>query len=73
MNRVAAFIQALGMSLVMVGSCYATNANPEQANAIAEIKKLGGKVTVDERSPDKPAISRKFQQHQNHGRWAGTP
>ncbi len=28
----------------------------EQAKAIAEIEKLGGKVTVDKKSPDKPAI-----------------
>jgi len=28
----------------------------EQAKVIAEIEKLGGKVTVDEKSPDKPAV-----------------
>ena len=32
-------------------------ANAEQAKAIAEIEKLGGNVTVDEKSPGKPVIS----------------
>ena len=30
--------------------------NTDQAKAIAEIEKLGGKVTVDEKSPGKPVI-----------------
>jgi len=31
--------------------------NPEQASAIAEIRKLGGQVTVDENEPRQPVIS----------------
>jgi hypothetical protein len=30
--------------------------NEDQAKAVAKIQKLGGKVTVDEKSPDKPVI-----------------
>ena len=48
MNRLVAFIQALGLSLAVVASGWAAEANPEQAKAVAEIKELGGKVTVDE-------------------------
>ena len=34
-----------------------------QAKAIAEIEKLGGKVTVDEKSPGKPVIVSRFGEH----------
>ncbi len=33
-----------------------TEINPEQAKVIAEIKKLGGKVIIDKKSPGKPVI-----------------
>ena len=34
----------------------AAEVNPEQAKAIGEIEKLGGRVIIDEKSPDKPVI-----------------
>ncbi len=40
----------------IVAASQAAEANPDQAKVIAEIEKLGGKVTVDEKSPDKPVI-----------------
>ncbi len=38
----------------------AAEANMDQANAIAEIEKTGGKLTVDEKTPGKPVISVDF-------------
>ena len=60
MNRIVALLLVLGLPLVVVASGYAAEANPEQAKAIAEVKKLGGKVTVDEKSPDQPVIGVKL-------------
>jgi hypothetical protein len=56
MNRIVALVLVLGVSLALVASGSAAEANPERAKAIAEIEKLGGKVVVDEKSPDKPVI-----------------
>ena len=69
MNRIAALmlVLVLGLLLAVVVSGYAARVNPKegkvaagenprQAQAIAEIEALGGKVTVDEKSPDKPVI-----------------
>jgi hypothetical protein len=67
MNRIAASMGVLGLSLAMVASgCTArvnpkqekatAGENPRQAKAVAEIERLGGKVTVDEKSGDKPVI-----------------
>ena len=56
MNRIILSMLTLGLSLAVVASGWAAEVNPEQAKAIAEIEKLGGKVTVDEKSPDKPVI-----------------
>ena len=50
MNRIAALMLVLGFSLAVVGSGWATEVNPEQAKAVAEIEKLGGNVIVDEKS-----------------------
>jgi Leucine-rich repeat (LRR) protein len=44
----------LGLSLTLVASGWAVEPNADQARAIAEIKILGGTVTVDETSPGKP-------------------
>jgi hypothetical protein len=47
----------IGFGLVACRACLglgAAKVNPEQAQAIAEIKKLGGKVTVDEGILGKP-------------------
>ena len=67
MKRIAASILVLGLSLAVVASgCTARvnpktetvtgGENPRQAKAIAEVIRLGGKVTVDEKSPGKPVI-----------------
>ena len=56
MNRIVLPLLTLGLSLAPV-LCWAAEPNAEQAKAIAEIEKLGGKVTVDEKSPGKPVIS----------------
>ena len=45
MNRPAISIMALGLLLPVVGSDWAAEANREQASAIAEITRLGGKAT----------------------------
>ena len=57
MSRLALPIVTLGLSLASLPWGWAAGPNPEQAQAMAEIRKLGGKVTVDEKSPDKPAVS----------------
>ncbi|MGA2255623.1 MAG: hypothetical protein ABSG53_13335, partial [Thermoguttaceae bacterium] len=56
MNRIAVVIVALGLSLACIPSGWAAEANPEQAKVIAEINKLRGTITVDEKSPDKRVI-----------------
>ena len=56
MNRIVVLLLVLGLSLAVVASGYAAEANPEQAKAVAEVEKLGGKVTIDEKSLDKPVM-----------------
>ena len=56
MNRFAVLMVTLGLSLASIPWGWAAEPSPDQATAIAEIRKLQGKVTVDEDSPDKPAI-----------------
>ena len=56
MNRIAVSMAALGFSLVST-VCLAVEPNAEQAEAIAQITKLGGTVTIDEKSPDKAVIA----------------
>jgi uncharacterized protein YjbI with pentapeptide repeats len=51
-----AWMQVLGLLLGVVASGCTANVNPEQAKAIAEIEKLGGKVTFDEKSREKSVI-----------------
>ena len=53
MNHIVLSMVTLGLSLAPV-VCRAAEPNPEQAKTIAEINKLGGKITVDEKSPGKP-------------------
>ena len=57
MNRIVLPMLSLGFLFVSLPLASAAEPNAEQAKAIAEIKKLGGKVTVDEKIPDKPIIS----------------
>jgi hypothetical protein len=55
MNHITFSLLALSFSLFRVVG-WAAEPNVDQAKAIAEIGKLGGRVTVDEKSPDKPVI-----------------
>ena len=48
--------QVLGLSLALVVWAAHSEAKSEKAKAVAEIERLGGKVTVDENSPDKAVI-----------------
>ena len=50
MNQIILPMLMLGLSLAPV-LCWAAEPNTDQARAIAEIEKLGGKVTFDEKSP----------------------
>ena len=56
MNRIALPLLALGFSLASA-LCLAAEPKADQAKAIAEIEKLGGKVEFDEKSPDRPVFS----------------
>ena len=56
MNQMVALIQVLGLSLAVVASGWAAEANPDQAKSVAEVEQLGGSITVDEKNPDRPVI-----------------
>ena len=72
MNRIALSMLTVGLSLAPV-LCWAAESNRDQAKAIAEIEKLNGKVTVDEKSPGKPVRSVDFGEDQGDRRRAGNP
>src|SRR4051812_23675500 len=55
MDRIILLMLTLGLSFASI-LCLATEPNLIQAKEIAEIKKLGGKVIADEKSPGKPVI-----------------
>ena len=54
MNRIATLIQVL--LLAVVGVADVVGAGQERANAIVEMQSLGGKVTIDEKSRNKPVV-----------------
>ena len=56
MNRIILPILTLGLSLSLLCPGWAAAPNPEQARALAEIVRLGGKLTFDEKSPEKPVV-----------------
>jgi len=56
MNRIAVAMHVLNLSLAVAVPARAAEPNPQAAKAVAEIEKLGGRVTIDENSPDKPVI-----------------
>jgi len=60
MTRITFLMLTLGLSLAPV-LCWAVEPGAEQAKAIAEIEKLGGKVTRDKMSPGRPVISVEFK------------
>jgi internalin A len=56
MRRIVALILVLGLLLAVAVSSWAAETRLERAKAFDEIEKLGGKVTIDEKSPGKPVI-----------------
>ena len=59
MNRIILGLLALGVSLAPI-LVWAAEPNAGQARVIAEIEKVGGKVTVNAKSPGKPVTSVDF-------------
>ena len=57
MNRMLMLTLDLSLAPVL---CWAAEPKAEEAKAIAEIRDLGGYVTVDEKSPDSPVIGVNF-------------
>jgi len=55
MKRITIPMLMLGLSLASL-LCWAAEPNPDQAKAIAEIEKIGGKVLVAETKPDPSAV-----------------
>ena len=55
MSRIAPSMLFLALSLAPV-LCWAAEPNADQAKAIAEIEKLGGRVAVDGTAPGRPAV-----------------
>jgi hypothetical protein len=56
MNRIGRPTLVLSLLLASVPWCLAADQDPDQARAIAEIEKLGGKVVIDEKSSGKPVF-----------------
>ncbi len=56
MNRNLTILCVFGLCPAMLASGWAAEADSGQAKAIAEIKKLGGRVIIDEKSAGKPVI-----------------
>ena len=56
MNRMVMLSLAFGWLVVSLPLVSAAELNAEQAKAIAEIEKLGGKVILDKKSPGKPVF-----------------
>ncbi len=56
MKRLVASMLVLDVLLAVVVCGCTAKVNPEQTKAIAEIERLGGKVTIDKGSPDKSVI-----------------
>jgi len=55
MNRIILPFLLLALSFAPI-LCRAAEPNSDQAKSIAEIKRLGGKVALDEKTPGKPVI-----------------
>ena len=56
MNRIVLPTLMLGISLCLLCPGWAAAPDPEHATALAEIVKLGGKLTLDEKNPGTPVI-----------------
>ena len=57
MKRQLMAVLAIGLLINSPGRGSAAEPKLEQVRAIAEIQKLGGRLTIDEKNPDKPVIS----------------
>ena len=57
MNRLIALLPVVGLFVAIAAASRAAEADPEQADAIAEIQKLDGKVIIDEKSLGQPVVS----------------
>lgn len=60
MNQTTCSLFALGLSLVFFSVIRADELSPETAEAVAQIKRLGGQVTVNEKAAGKPVTSVTF-------------
>ncbi|MHB1037765.1 MAG: leucine-rich repeat domain-containing protein [Pirellulales bacterium] len=56
MKHITLWMLMLGLWLAPI-FCWAAEPNTDQAKAFAEIEKVGGKLVVDEKSPDKRVLS----------------
>jgi hypothetical protein len=56
MNRKPLPMVVCGLLVHTALSVWAAEPQTEQEKAVVEIKKLGGSVAIDEKSPDKPVI-----------------
>jgi len=81
MNRILLPLLTLGLSLAPI-LCWAAEPNADQAKAVAEIEKPGGRVKLDDNSPGKPVLGVDFSrsrvtdtgplQHERYGCWVAT-
>ena len=68
MNRILLLLPLLMLALLLAPILSrATEPNADQAKAIAEIKKLGGYVAFDEKSPGGPVFEVDFEPLRNQG------
>ena len=57
MHRNLLLVLTIGLFITTVSRCWAAEPQTEREKAIAEIRKQGGGVGIDEKSPDKPAVA----------------
>ena len=60
MNRIVLLLLALARSLTPI-LCWAVEPTVDHWKAITEIQKAGGTVRIDEKNPDRSAITVEFQ------------
>ena len=59
-NRVVLFLSSLATCVVTAS---AAQPNPSEAKALAEIRKLYGEVTIDEKRPGHPVVKVRLESH----------
>ena len=61
-----------GLPLMLAAPVWAAGqTQPNQEQAVAKVEKLGGRVTIDEKNPDKPVIACQPYGHADYRRRAG--